>query len=81
MSTFDSQVSKNGDNLNTNRTHPLHNLPESVEILGHAHIICITVVRNTITSCQIFCDLFINSAFERIVNVMQLILVKLSKNI
>ena len=78
MSTFDSQVSKNGDNLNTNRTHPLHNLPERVQILGHAHIICITVVDNRIICCQIFCDLLINSAFVRIFNVMQLILVKLS---
>ena len=78
MSTFDSQVSKNGDNLNTNRTHPLHNLPERIQILGHAHIICITVVHNRIICCQIFCDLLINSAFERIFNVMQLILVKLS---
>jgi len=66
------------DNLNTNRTHPLHNLPERVQILGHAHIICITVVHNKIICCQIFCDLLINSAFERIFNVMLLILVKLS---
>ena len=78
MSTFDSQVSKKGDILNTNRTHPLHNLPERIQILGHAHIICITVVDNRIICCQIFCDLLINSAFERIFNVMQLILVKLS---
>ena len=69
---------QNGDNLNTNRTHPLHNLPERVQILGHTHIICITVVHNIIICCQIFCDLLINSAFERIFNVMQLILVKLS---
>jgi hypothetical protein len=34
------------DNLNTNRTHPLLNPPERVQILGHAHIICITVVHN-----------------------------------
>ena len=61
------------DNLSTNRTHPLHNLPERVKIFGHAHIICITVVHNRIICCQIFCDLLINSAFERIV-----ILVKLS---
>ena len=76
MSTFDSQVK--GDNINTNRTHPLHNLPERVQILGHVHIICITVVHNRIICCQIFCDLLINSAFEWIFNVMQLILVKLS---
>ena len=67
-----------GDNLNINRTHPLLNLPERVQILGHAHIICITVVHNRIICCQIFCDLLMNSAFERIFNVMQLILVKLS---
>jgi hypothetical protein len=67
-----------GDNLKTNRTHPLHNLPERVQILGHAHIICITVVHNRIICCQIFCDLLMDSAFERIVNVMQLILIKLS---
>ena len=67
-----------GDNSNTNRTHPLHNLPERVQILGHAHIICITVVHNRIICCQLFCDLLINSAFEQILNVMQLILVKLS---
>jgi hypothetical protein len=74
-----------GDNLNTNRTLPLHNLPKRVQILGHAHNICITVVHNRIICCQIFCDLLINSAFERIFNVMQLILVNLrgilSKNI
>ena len=56
----------------------LLNLPERVQILGHAHIICITVVHNRIICCQIFCDLLINSAFEWIFNVMQLILVKLS---
>jgi hypothetical protein len=67
-----------GDNSNTNRTQPLHNIRERVQILGHAHIICITVVHNRIICCQIFCDLLINSAFERIFNVMQLILVKLS---
>ena len=67
-----------GDNLSTNRTHPLLNLPERGQILGHEHIICITVVENRIICCQIFCDLLINSAFERIFNVMQLILVKLS---
>ena len=66
-----------GDNLNTNRTHPLHNLPEKVQILGHVHIICITVLDNRIICCQIFCDLLLKSAFEWIVNVMQLILVKI----
>jgi hypothetical protein len=67
-----------GDNLNTNQTHPLLNLHERVQILGHVHIICITVVHNRIICCQIFGDLLINSAFERIFNVMQLSLVKLS---
>jgi hypothetical protein len=53
------------------------NLPESVQILGYAHIICITVPENRIIYCQIFCDLPLKSAFERIFNVMQLILVKI----
>jgi hypothetical protein len=41
------------------------------------HIICITVRENRIICCQIFCDLLLKSAFERIFNVMQLILVKI----
>jgi hypothetical protein len=53
------------------------NLPERVQILGHAHILCITVRENRIICCQIFCDLFLKYAFERIFNVMQLILVKI----
>jgi hypothetical protein len=62
------------------------NLPERIQILGHAHIICITVRENSIICCQIFCDLllksafeqiFNKSAFEQIFNVMQLILVKI----
>jgi hypothetical protein len=53
------------------------NLPERVQILGHAHILCITVRENRIICCQIFCDLLLKSAFERIFNVMQLILVKI----
>ena len=53
------------------------NLPERVQILWHAHIICITVLENRIICCQIFCDLLLKSAFERIFNVMQLILVKI----
>ena len=53
------------------------NLPERVQILGHAHILCITVWDNRIICCQIFCDLLLKSAFERIFNVMQLILVKI----
>jgi hypothetical protein len=48
-------------------------------------VICITVREDRIICCQIFCNLLIKSAFERIFNVMQLILVKLggilSKNI
>ena len=51
------------------------NLLERVQILGHAHIICPREDR--IICCQIFCDLRLKSAFERIYNVMQLILVKI----
>ena len=57
------------------------NLPERVQILGHAHIICIIVRENRIICCQIFCDLLLESAFERICNVMQLILVKIKWHI
>ena len=59
------------------------NIPERVQILGHAHIICITVDlrENGIIWCQIFCDLLLKSAFERIVNVMQLILTKIKWHI
>jgi hypothetical protein len=57
------------------------NLPERVQILGHAHIICITVRENWIICCQIFCDLLLISAFERIFNAMQLILVKIKWHI
>ena len=53
------------------------NLSERVQILGHAHIICITVRENRIICCQIFSDLLLKSAFEWIFNVMQLILVKI----
>jgi hypothetical protein len=53
------------------------NLPERVQILCHTHIICITVLKNRLISCQIFCDLLLKSAFEQIFNVMQLILVKI----
>jgi hypothetical protein len=53
------------------------NLHERVQILGHAHIICITVWENRIICCQIFSDLLLKSAFEQIFNVMQLILVKI----
>ena len=57
------------------------NLPERVQILDHAHSICITVRENRIICSQIFCDLLLKSAFERILNVMQLILVKIKGNI
>jgi hypothetical protein len=57
------------------------NLPERVQILGHVHIICITVWENRIICCQIFCDLLLKSAFEQISNVMQLILVKIKWHI
>ena len=57
------------------------NLPERVQILGHAHIICITVREDRIICCQIFCDLLLKSAFERIFNIMQLILVKIKWDI
>ena len=53
------------------------NLPERVQILGHTHILCITVWEHRIICCQIFCDLLLKSAFEWIFNVMQLILVKI----
>jgi hypothetical protein len=59
----------------------LDNLPERVQILCHAHIICITVLENRIICCWIFCDLLLKSAFERIFNVMQLILVKIKWHI
>ena len=57
------------------------NLPERVQILCHAHIICITVLENRIICCQVFCDLLLKSAFERIFNVMQLILGKIKWHI
>ena len=57
------------------------NLPERVQILCHAHIICITGLENKIICCQIFCDLLLKSAFEQIFNVMQLILVKIKWHI
>jgi hypothetical protein len=61
--------------------HMSDNLPERVKILGHAHILCITVRENRIICCQIFCDLLLKSVFERIINVMQLILVKIKWHI
>ena len=59
----------------------VYNLPERVQILCHAHIICITVRENIIFCCQIFCDLLFKSAFEQIFNVMQLILVNIKWHI
>jgi hypothetical protein len=53
------------------------NLPKRVKILGHAHILCITIWEQRIICCQIFYDLLLKSAFERIFKVMQLILVKI----
>jgi hypothetical protein len=61
--------------------HMSDNLPERVKILCHAHILCITVRENRIICCQIFCDLLLKSVFERIINVMQLILVKIKWHI
>jgi hypothetical protein len=53
--------------------------PERVQILGHVHILCITVWEKRSICCQIFFDLLLKSAFERIFNVMQLILVKIKR--
>ena len=61
--------------------HMSDNLPERVQIVGHAHILCITVREKRIICCQIFCDLLLKSAFERIFNVIQLILVKIKWHI
>ena len=55
--------------------------PKRVQILCHAHIIWITVLENRNICCQIFCDLLLKSAFERIFNVMLLILVKIKWHI
>jgi hypothetical protein len=57
--------------------HMGDNLPERVQILCHAHIICITILENRIICCQVFGDLLLKSACERIFNVMQLILVNI----
>jgi hypothetical protein len=46
------------------------NLTERLQILGPAHIICITVREKRIICCQIFGDLLLKSAFERIFNVI-----------
>ena len=57
------------------------NLAERVQILCHAHIICITVLEHKIIPCKIFCDLLLKSAFERIFNAMQVILVRIKWHI
>ena len=57
------------------------NLPERVQVLSHAHIICNSVREERIICCQIFWDLLLKSAFQRIFNVMQLILVKIKWHI
>ena len=49
--------------------------------LWSRHIICITVRENRMICCQIFCDLLLKSAFERIFNVVELILVKIKWHI
>jgi len=55
--------------------------PKEFKSLCHVHILCITVLDNRIICCQIFCDLLLKSAFERIFYVMQLILVKIKSHI
>ena len=45
--------------------HMSDNLPERVQILGHVHIICITVLINRIICCQIFCDFLLKSLLSR----------------
>jgi hypothetical protein len=42
------------------------NFTERVQILSHAHIICITVLENRIICCQIFCDFLLECTFELI---------------
>jgi hypothetical protein len=77
-------ISLHNNGEDDKRAHGFADFSERVQILCYAHIICITVLENRIICCQIFCDLLLKSAFERIFNVMQLILVKsdiLSENI
>jgi hypothetical protein len=45
------------------------------------HIICITVRENRIIGCQIFSNLLLKSAFQRIFNVIQFFLVKIKWHI
>jgi hypothetical protein len=42
------------------------NLPERFQVLSHAHIICNSVREDRIICCQIFWDLLLKSAFQRI---------------
>jgi hypothetical protein len=58
-----------------------NNIPKIVQILDDAHILCTTVRENRIICCQIFCDLLLKSAVERIFNVMRLILIKIKLHI
>ena len=53
------------------------NLPERVQILGHAHIICITLWKKQNYLLSNILRFAFKTAFERIFNVMQLILVKI----
>ena len=53
------------------------NLPERVQILGHANIICITTEMTELSAWKYFAI----CSFERIFNVMQLILVKIKGHI
>jgi hypothetical protein len=41
-----------GDKLNTNRTHPLLNLPERVQILGHAHSIALLLCTTELSAVK-----------------------------
>jgi hypothetical protein len=61
--------------FSTNGIDPHYITEILLKVALNTMILTLTTV---IICCQIFCDLFINSAFERIFNVMQLILVKLS---
>jgi hypothetical protein len=61
--------------------HTTWNKTDSSIIIVRNVYISITVRENRIICCQIFCDLLLKSAFERIFNVMQLILVKIKWHI
>jgi hypothetical protein len=53
----------------------------SASMIVKSWVTRITVRENRIICCQIFCDLLLKSAFERIFNIMQLILVKIKWHI